>query len=153
LKSEETFSQISTTSLLIIKHISILIDCKPTLPVLHIIITLFIDSTVYLYRVLPNVMHYPIFSLSPYPDPSIIFVVGFFNFLDVVPSFLAAPLFPNFFVLAPISHCPKPSRPISGPHCSDRLLRKLHDGASASPTFALRSSFGAIRVDFLMTTN
>jgi hypothetical protein len=55
-----TFSHISTTSLLIIKFISILIDCKPTLLVLHIIITSFIDSTVYLYRVLPHLFSLPI---------------------------------------------------------------------------------------------
>jgi len=77
------------TSLLIIKHVSILVDCKPTLPVLHIIIILFIDSTVYLY-----LFFTPILSLSLSRSFDNHCLGCLINFLDVILFFLAAPLFP-----------------------------------------------------------
>jgi len=88
LKIEQTFSHGNQPLAFWSSNTSILIDCKPTFPVLHIIITLFIDSTVYLYRASPH-----LFSLSRSFDYHRLGCL--INFLDVVLFFLSAPLSPQ----------------------------------------------------------
>jgi len=127
-------------------YISILIDCKPTLLALHIIFTLFIDSTLYLYRVFTHLLSLPLAILresSSRVSDQLPWCGFLLSIRTLFPPQLLCPR--TYFALSKallfLDHI-----------VAHRLLRRSHDGASASPTFTLGGRcgfffFGAIRDD------